>query len=393
MSDAVVVLNAGSSSLKAAVFEVCGEDPRAVVRCRIDGLPQSPRLRVEDERGTTRLDRRWPQGEHVSRDQALEIVLGALDADLAGHRLVAFGHRVVHGGDRAEPMRVDADGLAALQALVPLAPLHQSHNLAPIVRLRATHPDVPQVACFDTAFHRTNPDVAQRFALPAALFDEGVKRYGFHGLSFEYVAWRLADLDATAAAGRTIALHLGHGASLCALRGGRSVATSMGFTPLDGVPMGTRPGALDPGVVLHLLDRGLDARAIERLLYHQSGLLGVSGRSADMRELLADASPEAARAVDLFIYRVGREIGSLAAALGGLDALVFTAGIGENSPQIRARVATVAAWLGATLDEPANRAGRTRLDAAGSRVSIWVIPTDEERMIARHTWRRIGGAP
>jgi acetate kinase len=285
-------------------------------------------------------------------------------------------------------VRLDRSALAALEQLVPLAPLHQPHNLAPIRLLLERSADLPQVACFDTSFHHTNPELAQRFALPAELHDAGVRRYGFHGLSYEYVAAALPALDAKAAAGRAVVLHLGNGASMCALEAGRSVASTMGFTALDGLPMGTRCGSLDPGVMLYLMDeRGMDARAIETLVYHRSGLLGVSGLSSDMRELLASAEPRARLAIDLYVYRIRRELGSLAAALGGLDAIVFTAGIGENAPAIRSRVCQDAAWLGVELDPEANDRGGPRISTAGSRVSAWAVPTNEELMIARHTRR------
>jgi len=296
---------------------------------------------------------------------------------------------VVHGGlEFTAPVRVTTETLAALERLIPLAPLHQPHNLSPIARLLERAPDLPQVACFDTSFHRTNPDVAQRFALPAELHDAGVQRYGFHGLSYEYIAEELTRVDARALLAKTIVLHLGNGSSLCAMDRGRSVATTMGFTPADGLPMGTRCGALDPGVILYLLDeRKLDARAIERLLYDESGLLGISGISSDMRTLLASAVPSARLAIDVYVYRICRELGSLAAALGGLDAIIFTGGIGENAPTIRERVCRDAAWLGVELAATANAGGGPRISTAGSRVSAWVVPTNEEIMIARHTQR------
>jgi acetate kinase len=278
--------------------------------------------------------------------------------------------------------------LVALERYVSLAPLHQPHNLAAIRALARQAPGLPQVACFDTAFHRSNPQIAQMFALPHALHDAGIRRYGFHGLSYEYIASVLPGIDARAAAGRTVVLHLGNGASMCALDAGRSVASTMGLTALDGLPMGTRSGSLDPGALLYLMDeRGMDARALEKLLYQQSGLLGVSGVSSDMRTLLASDDARARQAIELFIYRVGRELGSLAAALGGLDAIVFTAGVGENSAEIRARVCRTAAWLGVELDEASNAAGGPRISLPGSRVAAWTIPTDEELMIARHTQR------
>jgi acetate kinase len=273
-----------------------------------------------------------------------------------------------------------------LERLIPLAPLHQPHNLAPIRALLERSPELPQVACFDTAMHRSNPAVAQMFALPAELTESGVRRYGFHGLSYEYIASALPRFDTRAAQGRTVVLHLGNGASMCALQSGRSVASTMGFTAVDGLPMGTRSGALDPGVILYLMDeRGMDARAVEKLVYQQSGLLGVSGVSSDMRELLESDAPRARLAVDLFVYRIGRELGSLAAALGGLDAVVFTAGIGERAAPIRERVCRQAAWLGIELDAQANGAHGPRISTASSRVAAWVIPTNEELMIARHT--------
>jgi acetate kinase len=295
----------------------------------------------------------------------------------------------VHGGlQYTQPVRVDAGVLAALDRFVPLAPLHQPHNLAAIRAVMHSAPEVPQVACFDTAFHRSNPELAQMFALPYELHEAGVRRYGFHGLSYEYIATVLPEVDARAAAGRTVVLHLGNGASMCALAGGRSVASTMGFTAVDGLPMGTRTGNLDPGVVLYLMDeRGMDVRAIEKLLYQQSGLLGVSGLSSDMRTLLASDATRAKLAVDLYVYRIGRELGSLAAALGGLDALVFTAGIGENSAEIRARICATARWLGVELDAAANAAGGPRISTAASRVTALTIPTNEELMIARHTER------
>jgi acetate kinase len=283
-------------------------------------------------------------------------------------------------------VRIDAQVMAALAALVPLAPLHQPHNLAPIRVLATARPGLPQVACFDTAFHRSQPIEAELFGLPRAYFEAGVRRYGFHGLSYESIAGQLAQVAPEAAAGRTVVAHLGSGVSMCALQGGRSIATTMGFTALDGCPMGTRTGSLDPGVVLWLMrERGLSADAIESLLYRESGLLGLSGVSADMRVLQASDAPGARLAIDYFTYRLAREVGSLAAALGGLDALVFTAGIGEHQPAIRAAVAARCRWLGLELDEAANAQGGPRISRAASRVSAWRIPTDEERVIATQT--------
>jgi acetate kinase len=286
----------------------------------------------------------------------------------------------------SEPVKLDAGVIAKLEKFVPLAPLHQPHNLAPIKMVAGRLPQVMQVACFDTAFHRTQPELAQAFALPRSITDRGVRRYGFHGLSYEYIASAFPAMDAKAAAGRVIVAHLGNGASLCAMKAGKSVASTMGFTAVDGLPMGTRSGAIDPGVILYLLDElKMDARAIEKLIYQQSGLLGVSGISSDMRALLESPDPRAKLAVDLFVYRIGREIGSLAAALGGIDALVFTAGIGERAAPIRERVCRDAAWLGVKLDEAANAKGGPRISTADSGVSAWVVPTNEELMIARQT--------
>ena len=294
---------------------------------------------------------------------------------------------MVHGGLQfSAPTAVTPAVLQALQALVPLAPLHQPHNLAPMARIVQRRPDLPQVACFDTAFHHLSPELAQMFALPRALHDLGVRRYGFHGLSYEYIASALPSFSTRAAAGRTVVLHLGNGASLCALQAGRSIASSMGFSALDGVPMGTRSGAVDPGVLIYLLEhQGLDARALEHMLYHESGLLGVSGISGDMRVLQGSAEPRARLAIELFAYRIRREIGSLAAALGGLDAIVFTAGIGENSAPVRELVCAGLGWLGVELDTRANATGGPRIGQAESRCEVWAIATNEELMIARHT--------
>ncbi len=317
---------------------------------------------------------------------------GFLPEQLGEHHLVAVGHRVGHGGlDYAAPVRLTAEIVDRLAELIPLAPLHQPHNLAPIRTLLAKRPELPQVACFDTAFHRSQSEVAQAFALPPEITQRGVRRYGFHGLSYEYIASILPQYDARAATGRTVVCHLGNGASMCGLHGSKSVATTMGFTALDGLPMGTRCGNLDPGVVLYLMDElRMDAQAVEKLLYQQSGLLGVSGVSSDMRAVLASGEPRAKFAVELFTYRVGRELGSLTAALGGLDALVFTAGIGEHAPAIRERVCQAAAWLGVELDPVANSEGRTRISTDNSLIPVWIIPTNEELMIARHVQHLLG---
>ncbi len=399
MPDAIAVLNAGSSSIKFSLFVARGGSLAPDVRGQVEGIYTRARFVARAPDGTLKAEKTWPDGFALGHDGALDHLVGHLRAELADDRLIGIGHRVVHGGAAyTRPVRVDAGVLETLETFVPLAPLHQPHNLAPIRRVLARSPEMTQVACFDTAFHSTHPEVARIFALPAGLREEGVLRYGFHGLSYEYIASVLPAVDARAAGGRCIVLHLGNGASMCALEAGRSVASTMGFTAVEGLPMGTRSGSLDPGVLLYLMDRhGMDARAIEKLLYHQSGLLGVSGVSSDMRTLLASAEPRARLAVDLFLYRIRRELGSLAAALGGLDAVVFTAGIGENAPAIRSRVCRDAAWLGAEIDEEANAAGKGRISTASSRVAVWVIPTDEELMIARHTRNLLekteGGTP
>ena len=389
MADVLVVLNAGSSSLKFSVF-LDGDPPRPLFRGQLEGILTRPRFLARDAAGNTVGEREWPVGTQLGHQGAIEFLFAwGRDGVLGGHQVAAVGRRVVHGGLKfLRPALITAEVLAELEGLIPLAPLHQPHNLAAVRAVVAHAPHLPQVACFDTSFHRTQPGVAQAFALPRQYAEEGVRRYGFHGLSYEYIASVLPGIDARAAAGRTVVAHLGNGASMCALKGGKSVASTMGFTALDGLPMGTRCGALDPGVLLYLLDRhDLDARALEKLLYQQSGLLGVSEVSSDMRALLASPDPHAAEAVDLFVYRIGRELGSLAAALGGLDALLFTGGIGENAAPIRTRACRDAAWLGLELDESANQAGGPRISTAGSRVTAWVVPTNEELMIAQHTRR------
>ena len=388
--DIVLVLNAGSSSLKFSVYTSAGDSantPRRLQHGEFDGLNATPHFRAYDAAGAEIYRRDWPDNLTLSHDAALSLVFDHLEATCKGDNICAVGHRVVHGGTACSgPVRIDAGIVDTLQKLVPLAPLHQPHNLAPIRRLMLDRPVLPQVACFDTAFHRSQPPVAQAFALPPDITERGVHRYGFHGLSYEYIARTLPQFDATAASGRVIVAHLGNGSSLCAMRGGASVATTMGFTALDGLPMGTRSGAIDPGVLLYLMDElHMDARAIENLLYRRSGLLGVSGISADMRELLDSSDARAEQAINLYVYRIGREIGSLAAALGGLDALVFTAGIGEHAAPVRERIGRAAAWLGVDIDPAVNATHGPRVSAINSRVPAWVIPTDEELMIATHT--------
>ncbi len=385
----LLVLNAGSSSLKFCRYEAeAGGEPRAVVRGQVEGLGSAPRLEVADATGQCLVDRALDAARVRDARGALR-VLAEGSEELLGATPVAVGHRVVHGGARyREPVRVDDEVAAELERLVPLAPLHQPANLHAIAAARIEFPDAAQVACFDTAFHATLPEVAQVVPLPVELRGDGLRRYGFHGLSYEYAASVLRELDPALAGGRVIVAHLGSGASLCALLGGRSIDTTLGFTALDGLCMGTRPGALDPGVVLHLFqDRGLSAAEVEDVLYRRSGLLGLSGLSNDMRVLLASDDPRARLAVEYFVYRATKEIGALAAVLGGLDCLVFTAGIGENSPEIRSRISAASRWLGVELDDAANTRGEARISSASSRVRVLVVPTDEERVIARHVLR------
>ncbi|HTP47425.1 MAG TPA: acetate/propionate family kinase [Casimicrobiaceae bacterium] len=387
MTDAIAVVNAGSSSIKFSLFAAADSELELKARGQIEGIFTAPRFVAKNSAGALLAERSWGEGAKLGHEGALDHLVEFVRGEFGQLRLAAVGHRVVHGGtDFSQPVRVDAGILSALEKYVPLAPLHQPHNLSPIRLLLKRLPELVQVACFDTAFHRAQPPVAQLFALPKWLTERGVRRYGFHGLSYEYIAQTLPQYDTKAARGKAIVLHLGNGASMCAIDGGRSVASSMGFTAVDGLPMGTRCGNLDPGVMLYLMDElRMDARAIEKLIYQQSGLLGVSGISSDMRMLEASRAPDAKLAIDLFAYRVGRELGSLAAALGGIDAIVFTAGIGENSRSLRERVCRDASWLGIELDTAANQANGPKISTSGSRVAAWVIPTNEELMIARHT--------
>jgi acetate kinase len=390
MSDAILVLNAGSSSIKFSLFEAHVRPSREGLICdgEFDGIGHRVHFVTKDHSGKSLADQYLT--EAATHEDALATLLSWVERQFSNHRLIAAGHRVVHGGSRYTiPIRIDSSVIDELRRLVPLAPLHQPHNLAAIDAIAKLHPALPQVACFDTAFHHTQPEIATAFALPRSITAQGVRRYGFHGLSYEYIASVLPDvLGPAAAEGRVVVAHLGNGASMCAMRRRQSVATTMGFTALDGLPMGTRCGNLDPGVILYLIqESGMTAQAVTDLLYHSSGLLGVSGVSDDMRTLLASEDPLAAKAIALFAYRIGRELGSLAAGLGGLDALVFTAGIGEHAPEIRRRACEQAAWLGVELDDAANAAGAARITRHGSRTPAWVIPTNEDLMIARHTWR------
>jgi acetate kinase len=390
MSDAILVLNAGSSSIKFALFQGHQRPDRQGLICEgeFDGIGHRVHFVAKGDKGTSLVDQYLP--EAATHEDILATFLTWVERQFPDHRLFAAGHRVVHGGAQyTAPVRIDSSVIDALRHLVPLAPLHQPHNLAAIAAISKLHPQLLQVACFDTAFHHTQSEEASAFALPRAIAAEGMRRYGFHGLSYEYIASVLPDvLGATAAEGRIVVAHLGSGASMCAIHRRQSVATTMSFTALDGLAMGTRCGNLDPGVVLYLIqEKGMTAQAVSDLLYHSSGLLGVSGISDDMRTLLASDDPLAAKAIALFVYRIGRELGSLAASLGGLDALVFTAGIGEHAPAIRRLACEQAAWLGVEIEDAANNSGATRITTPRSRTAAYVIPTNEDLMIARHTWR------
>jgi acetate kinase len=388
MAESILVLNAGSSSIKFQLFAVAdGERLQRRLKGQIDGIGSRPRLFVKSKDGDTVADESWPADQITDAPAALDKAVAWLRRQLNGELPTAIGHRVAHGGpDYGEPTIVDDTVLQSLEKLVPLAPLHQPNNLAPIRAIRARRPELPQVACFDTSFHRGHTEAAQRFAIPDDLYREGVRRYGFHGLSYEYIAKSLPTAAPAIAGSRVVVAHLGSGASMCAIKGGRSIDSTMGFTALDGLPMGTRSGQIDPGVLLYLLNRnGWDATRLEKFLYQECGLKGLSGVSNDMRDLLASEAPLAVLAVEYFVYRILLETGALAAAMGGIDGLVFTGGIGENAAPVRSRVCRGLAWLGIDLDEKANAQGGPCISTKGSRVSAWVIPTDEERMIARHT--------
>jgi len=398
-NDSIVVINAGSSSIKFSLYD--GAQLALAMRGKIENLYAGvTRFVAQDATGATLEEYRWPDGP-IDHAAGMRFLIDFAQSHLDGRRVAAVGHRIVHGGVAfSGPQLLDAAVLAQLDKLVPLAPLHLPHNLAPVRSMFAMAPHVPQIGCFDTAFHTGQPAAAQEFALPPRITDLGVRRYGFHGLSYEYIASRLPQADPHLASAKVVAAHLGNGASMCALDAGRSMASTMGFTAVDGLPMGTRCGALDPGVVLYLLEElGMDVEAVQKLMYQESGLLGVSGISSDMRTLEHSDDPRARQAIDLMVYRIGRELGSLAAALGGLDGLVFSGGIGENSTALRAAVCTQAAWLGVRLDAAANAATRNsnsnsgnngavgvrRISTSDSRVAVWVVPANEELMIARHT--------
>ena len=395
MSDTILVVNAGSSSVKFQLFSV-GERDRLqrLLKGQIEGIAVHPRLFAKGVKGETLIDRTWPGADVPDVPAALAKVVEFLRAEI-GSLPIAVGHRVVHGGpDYSEPILIDDAVIDRLQAFAPLAPLHQPNNLGPIRTLRQRQPQLPQVACFDTAFHRGHPEIADRYALPEQFYQEGVRRYGFHGLSYEYIASRLPELAPDIAKGRVVVAHLGSGASMCAIHAGKSVESTMGFTALDGLPMGTRPGQLDAGIVLYLLtEKNMSAGDIEHLFYQDSGLTGLSGTSNDVRDLLASSDRRAKFALDYFVYRISLFTGLLAAAMCGIDGLVFTAGVGENAPAIREAVARRLSWLGLELGPEANAKGAGRISAPGSRIACYVIPTDEELMIARHTLRVLRTRP
>lgn len=395
MRQTILVLNAGSSSIKFQLFGVDdGDQLERLLKGKIDGIGVQPRLSAKDRRGEALIDESWDAKVVADVPAALDRVIAFLVGQLGGRLPTAIGHRVVHGGiDYSQPTLVTDEVLARLEPLVPLAPLHQPNNLAPIRAIRERQPQLAQVACFDTAFHRSHPEVADRFAIPEPLYAEGVRRYGFHGLSYEYIAHRLREVAPQVARGRVLVAHLGSGASMCALSDGRSIESTMGFTALDGLPMGTRPGQLDAGVVLYLMQqKGMAPKEIERLLYNECGLKGLSGISNDVRVLLGSADPRARLALEFFTYRIAALAGALAAALEGVDGFVFTAGVGENAPSVREAVVRRLAWLGAELDLALNEKGGPRISAEASRVACYVIPTDEELMVARHTLSALRGA-
>ena len=383
MGNCIAVVNAGSSSVKFAFYSVGNE--ALLLQGQVEQIGVSPSLTASD--GEKELISRSFPTAGFRHSEAMSAIIEVARELLPESSVEGVGHRVVHGGTRfATPIEVTTEIIAELEKLAPLAPLHQPHNLAPIKAIAERRPSIRQVACFDTAFHHVQPHLAQTFAIPRELSESGIRRYGFHGLSYEYVSGRLREIAPELATKKIIIAHLGNGASLCAIHEGRSFATTMGFTAIEGLMMGTRCGSLDPGVIIYLMDEhGMDARALERLLYKESGLLGVSGISSDMRSLRGSQDPRAREAIDLFVYRIVREIGSLAAALGGLDGLVFTGGIGQRDARSRHEIVNGCAWLGAVLDEEANETGQDRIDAAASAIPIWVIPTDEERVIAQST--------
>ncbi|WP_034994017.1 acetate/propionate family kinase [Beijerinckia mobilis] len=399
MTQALFVVNAGSSSIKFKIYGVAAQDHEhedldLIMGGQVDGIGSEPRLKVKDQAGAVLVDDKFPVEQLSTLSQAQTVIADWVTPRIKGFVIIGIGHRVVHGGSvYSKPVLVDDEVMHTLESFIPLAPLHQLGNLDPIRILRERRPDLPQVACFDTAFHHGHPELSDRFALPRELYEEGVRRYGFHGLSYEYVHGKMEQIDPGVAQGRLIIAHLGSGASICCLFGGRSIETTMGFTALDGLPMGTRSGTLDPGVVLHLIEqKGMKPEEVGNMLYKQSGLLGLSGISNDVRELLASDRQEANMAIDFFCQRVAQSMASLAVTINGLDGLVFTAGIGENAPEVRRRVIKHLNWSGLFIDDMANEARLPgpqgmRIEGAHSRVPIYVIPTDEEKMIGLHTLR------
>jgi len=391
MVDFALVLNAGSSSLKFCVFRRPDNSAWELAsRGQIEGIGTSPHLSAKDDAGKKLVDENL-DGVKDGAD-AIEALAKWLRANYGGSRVLGVGHRVVHGGTKFDgPTIVDAAVLKDLRDLIPLAPLHQPYNLAAIEAVFERLPDVPQVACFDTSFHRGHDEVADLIPFPADLRETGLQRFGFHGLSYEYISTVLPEVAPEIADGRVIVAHLGSGASLCAMKNGKSVDSTLGFTAVDGLCMGTRPGSVDPGAILYLFQNlGLSAKDVESILYKKSGLIGISGISNDMRVLLESSEPSAKLAVDYFVYRTAKEIGALTAVLGGIDAIVFTAGIGENSPEVRRRICEASSWLGIEIDSQANSARAAKISTGSSKVSAWVIPTNEELMIARHTGALLG---
>ncbi|MEN9658237.1 MAG: hypothetical protein RL571_1702 [Pseudomonadota bacterium] len=393
MTKAILVLNAGSSSLKFSVFEYdAASDLHLMAKGQVEGIGNAPHFLAKDHHDQILADEHWQYAESIDHAHCLLAIATLLRTHYLGIKLLGVGHRVVHGGMHyAAPILLTPGIINALDALSPLAPLHQPHNLAAIRAVAKAMPEMPQIACFDTAFHRSQSEINQLFGLPYSCFERGIRRYGFHGLSYEYVSSVLQQQEPEVAAGKVVIAHLGNGASMCAIQNGQSVASSMGFTALDGLMMGTRAGRLDAGVVLYLQQQEqLDVHQVEELLYKRSGLLGLSGISSDMRVLLASPEPHAQLAIDYFVHRISSELGSLAASMGGLDALVFTAGIGENSAIIRQKVCEQAQWLGIELDPQANEASEQCISNINSPTSVWMIPSNEELMIARHTRKQLG---
>lgn len=394
-SEAILILNAGSSSIKFELFKVVDRALETRLEGQMEGIGAAPHLFARDVHRVTLADQRWAGPDVADHAAALVRIMEGIEPAIANRTIIAVGHRVVHGGpDLAEPVQVDDVVMGKLRELCNLAPLHQPHNLAGIEAAKLRFPGVPQFACFDTAFHRNHPWEADTFALPPEYYARGIRRYGFHGLSYEYIAGQIAEEFPDLAAGRVVVAHLGNGSSLCAIKAGQSIDSTMGFTAVDGVPMGTRSGQIDPGVLMHLmLNDGMSVEQIGQLLYQNSGLRGMSGISQDVRELTRSDKPEAAAALRYFTYRVRREIGALAAAMGGIDALVFTAGIGENARDLRARICEGLDFLGIAIDPARNAANERTISPEGARVPVLVRNTDEEKMIAQHVIRLLHPAP